>query len=391
LTEPTFSLDEFRETLGHYPTGVAVVTGIAADGAPIGMVVGSFTSVSLDPPLVAFLPMKSSGTFDVLRGAKSFCVNVLAADQLELCRRFAARRPDKFDGVPWRAAPGGSPVLEGVVSWVECEFEEVIEAGDHYIVVGRVTGLEVTRPSLPLLFFQGGYGRFALPSLVAPGDPELLEAIRIAERSRDSIEALAIRNGVDCSVMARVRDEIVFVLTANHSQAPNPATAGSRVPMIPPLGASFLVDSSEQEVEAWLATVPNANSAVHDRHREQLEKVRQRGYSVSLMPNDSFDRVAAMSDYSSSAGLPVHERNIRRMITSTTELYEPDLVEGGAFSLHSIGVPVESSDGPKLVVRMAGLPRDVDLPTVERMISDVRALAHQIADAPRTLDEQGSR
>ena len=82
---PRFSASEFRETLGHYPTGVAVVTAVAGDGGPAGMVVGSFTSVSLDPPLVAFLPTKDSGSWARLATADRFCVNVLAADQEDLC------------------------------------------------------------------------------------------------------------------------------------------------------------------------------------------------------------------------------------------------------------------------------------------------------------------
>lgn len=384
MVETQFSAEEFRETLGHYPTGVAVVTGVTADGAPVGMVVGSFTSVSLDPPLVAFLPMKSSGTFEALRTATSFAVNVLAADQLDLCRRFASKRPDKFDGVSWHPAPGGAPVLDGAVSWVECEYESIFEAGDHYIVLGRVNALKVTRPSLPLLFFQGGYGRFALPSLVAPSDPGVIDAIRVAERARDSIEALAIRNRVDCSVLARVRDEIVFVLTANHSETSKPVAAGSRVPMIPPLGGAFLVDSPAEEVDAWLESVPDVDGERRDRHRGHLEIVRQRGYSLSLLPDDSFDRVSAMSEYSSSTGLPMHERNIRRLITSTTELFEPELKEGETYSLHSIGVPVEGSGNPKLVVRVAGLPLDMELATVERLIAEVQTLAGQVSEAIAT-------
>src|SRR5688500_6975087 len=100
----------FRETLGHYPTGVAVVTGIDAEGAAAGMVVGSFTSVSLDPPLVAFLPTRESGSFARLRTGTTFGVNVLASDQEPTCRRFASRIPDKFEGVSWTPAPGGAPI-----------------------------------------------------------------------------------------------------------------------------------------------------------------------------------------------------------------------------------------------------------------------------------------
>src|SRR5690606_23713940 len=162
-----------REPRGPSPTGGAVITAIDEAGRPAGMVVGSFTSVSLDPPLVAYLPMRQSRTYARLRTSRHFCVNVLAADQQELCRTFASRTADKFAGVRWRPAPGGSPVRDGAVSWIECEVTQELDGGDHVIVLGRVRDLAVVRQALPLLFFQGGYGRFSLPSLTAPADPDL--------------------------------------------------------------------------------------------------------------------------------------------------------------------------------------------------------------------------
>ena len=125
----------FRETLGHYPTGVAVVTAVAEDGNPAGMVVGTFSSVSLDPPLIAFFPATSSGCFAHVRTAAAFCINVLASNQEALCRRLATGGAGKFDGVRWRSGPLGSPILEGAVSWIECTFEDIREAGD---LPGRV-------------------------------------------------------------------------------------------------------------------------------------------------------------------------------------------------------------------------------------------------------------
>ena len=108
----------FRETLGHYPTGVAVVTAVAEDGNPAGMVVGTFSSVSLDPPLIAFFPATSSGCFAHVRTAAAFCINVLASNQEALCRRLATGGAGKFDGVRWRSGPLGSPILEPL--WRRC-------------------------------------------------------------------------------------------------------------------------------------------------------------------------------------------------------------------------------------------------------------------------------
>lgn len=158
----SFDSATFRRVLGHYPTGVCVVTAVEADGTPVGMVVGSFTSVSLDPPLVAFFPARNSSTWPRIQAVGKFCVNVLASDQLTLCRQIAAPGRDKFAGIAHRASANGSPILDDVVAWIDCTLDAVHEAGDHDIVLGRVIALEVDRPGSPLLFYQGNYGEFAL-------------------------------------------------------------------------------------------------------------------------------------------------------------------------------------------------------------------------------------
>lgn len=160
MGDPTDSTS-FREVLGQYPTGVCAVTTIEPDGTPAGFVVGSFTSVSLAPPLVAFLPAKSSTSWPKIERAKRFCVNILSAEHEQLGRRFAAKNVDRFEGVSWRpAAASGSPIIEGVVAWIDCELHDISEAGDHYVVLGRVLDLGIERPALPLLFFQGDFGHF---------------------------------------------------------------------------------------------------------------------------------------------------------------------------------------------------------------------------------------
>lgn len=157
----------YRQVLGHYPTGVTVVTATAADGTPVGFTIGSFTSVSLDPPLVGFLPMVDSFRWGQIREAGSFCVNVLGATQAELCWRFASSKiDDPFEGVAWQPSPiTGSPVLDGVIAWLDCSIEQVVEAGDHHFVIGRVLELEhapaETEPNA-LLFFRGKVGDFRL-------------------------------------------------------------------------------------------------------------------------------------------------------------------------------------------------------------------------------------
>ncbi len=151
---------EFRKILGHYPTGVCVITGIDETGAAGGLVMGSFTSVSLDPPMVSFCPDKGSSSWPKIRQAGRFCVNVVADDQLDLCRQFATSGGDKFAGVAHRLSDRGMPILDDVVAWIDCKLETEVDAGDHTIVLGRVEELRTERAIGPLLFHKGGYGRF---------------------------------------------------------------------------------------------------------------------------------------------------------------------------------------------------------------------------------------
>lgn len=156
----TFDSSDFRRILGHYPTGVCAVTAIVG-GAPAAMVVGSFTSVSLDPPLVAFLPDRRSTSWPKIESAGRFCVNVLAAQQESLCRALSSKAADKFDAIPYRLSDSGLPIFEGIVAWIECDLYAVHEAGDHFIAIGEVKAMDIEHPHSPLLFFQGGYGQFS--------------------------------------------------------------------------------------------------------------------------------------------------------------------------------------------------------------------------------------
>lgn len=163
MTGATDQIDarRYRQVLGHYPTGVAVITALAADGAPAGMTVGTFTSVSLDPPLVAFLADRASTSFPRIRTAAGFCVNVLAVGQEEICRVFASPGGDKFGRLAWTPTSTGAPRLDGVAAWIDCVFESIHAAGDHYFAIGRVRELDAHRDRYPLMFLQGGFGRFS--------------------------------------------------------------------------------------------------------------------------------------------------------------------------------------------------------------------------------------
>ncbi|MFF9865257.1 flavin reductase family protein [Streptomyces sp. NPDC013953] len=152
----------FRRVLGHFATGVTVVTAYDEEGGgPAGFACQSFASLSLDPPLVAFMVSRTSTTWPRIARAGAFCVNVLGADQAGLCRAFAVSGADKFAGVPYDPAPAtGSPRLAAVPAWVDCTVQAVHTGGDHLIVVGRVAALGARDDGEPLLFHRGRFGRF---------------------------------------------------------------------------------------------------------------------------------------------------------------------------------------------------------------------------------------
>ena len=147
-----------RDVLGHFASGVTVVTA-DTDAGPLGFTCQSFSSLSLDPPLVAIAPSRTSSTWPRLRDIGRFCVNVLAEDQSDLSVAFARSGADKFAGVPWRPSPHGSPVLDGVVAWIDCTLWAEYDGGDHTIVAARVLDLGADPGRRPLLFHRGSYGR----------------------------------------------------------------------------------------------------------------------------------------------------------------------------------------------------------------------------------------
>lgn len=160
--QDTMTLDPkmLRSTLGNYPTGVSIITSSDDAGLPVGgMTAGTFTSVSLDPPLVAFLPGKSSSSWPRIEETGKFCINVLSAEQEGLCRSFAVSGNDKFAGVDWYPSPSGLPILAGVVIWLECVLRDVIDAGDHVIALGEVINMETVQDVAPLVFHGGKYNR----------------------------------------------------------------------------------------------------------------------------------------------------------------------------------------------------------------------------------------
>lgn len=161
MTQTTIDPADFRKVLGSYPTGVSVITALGADGKPNGMVVGTFTSVSLDPPLVGFFPDKRSTSWPLIEAAGHFCVNIMGSDQQDICRAVGAKGDEKFVGVEFSISDHGLPIIANAIAAIECRLYSVTEAGDHWFVMGEVLRLETTRDEDPMLFHRGRYGGFA--------------------------------------------------------------------------------------------------------------------------------------------------------------------------------------------------------------------------------------
>jgi 3-hydroxy-9,10-secoandrosta-1,3,5(10)-triene-9,17-dione monooxygenase reductase component len=154
---PSVDEAQFRQVLGHFATGVTVVTAME-DGVPVGFTCQAFTALSLDPPLVALAPAKSSTSWPKIAKAGAFCVNILAEDQMELGRSFAVSGGDKFAAVKWHAGSTGAPVLEGALAHVECRLGIIHDAGDHELVTGTVERLGIGA-GRPLIFYRGDFSR----------------------------------------------------------------------------------------------------------------------------------------------------------------------------------------------------------------------------------------
>jgi flavin reductase (DIM6/NTAB) family NADH-FMN oxidoreductase RutF len=152
----TVELQRLRECFGAYGTGVAVLTTHTSDGEPCGLTANSFTSLSLDPPLILWSISRKAQSYAAFMSSERFAVNVLACDQIDFAQRFARKSSDKFTGVPYRRGRHGAPLLENCTAWLECSTFARHDGGDHTIIIGRVDTFDrFDRPGL--LFVRGRF------------------------------------------------------------------------------------------------------------------------------------------------------------------------------------------------------------------------------------------
>jgi flavin reductase (DIM6/NTAB) family NADH-FMN oxidoreductase RutF len=162
LTVPDVDTRHFRSVLGAFGTGVVAITALdPVTGRPTGLTANSFTAVSLRPPLVSVCVSHASTTWPRIRASLGHCINILSAQQWDVCLQLATPGCDKFRNLAWTASPAGHPLLDGVLGWIDCIVEAEHVAGDHVVVICRVQCLDAVPGGQPLIFYRGGYGTFA--------------------------------------------------------------------------------------------------------------------------------------------------------------------------------------------------------------------------------------
>ena len=383
--------ERYRAVMGHYPTGVVFVSGMCS-GEPAGMVVGTFSSVSLDPPLVSFMPMKTSRSYVRLLESPVLCVNVLAHDQVDVCRTLAGSAADKFDKVPWSLSSFGAPVIEGAVAHVHCTRRTQVDAGDHWITLCDVVDMEVARSVTPMLFFQGGYGAFFPKSMSARGDDELFAALRLADVATPEVEALATR--LDCEAAALVvvdDDELTTAVAAYGGDAKTGGQLGQRIPLVPPIGMAYIAKAAPPVAERWLATLADTDQLAS--YRRRLDSIVAHGVEITMAGSDAraFERLHdVLTDYATGRFTPAGRRAvISDLARAPVFTEEVRLDDHEVFDVGSIVAPVHNPEGDvALLVRIGQLPSSSTGATVKTWIA---LLKETVATIERSLVDGAGR
>lgn len=379
MTSTSIDAAHFRQVLGQYPTGVVVITALDADGAPIGMTVGTFTSVSIDPPLVAFLPDQSSSSWRALReSGTNFCVNILSDQQEDVCRTVAVRKTNKFEGIAWSPSARGLPVIAGSVAYIDCSTEVVHEAGDHHIVIGRVEDLNVQSTAYPLLFFRGGYGAFNPHSLMSD-DSSVREQLRLVDRGRPAMEELARRMDSEVTAIILDGEELVLAAAAGRTKiAVAPTRVGQRVPFVPPVGSAWAALGGDAARQQWLSA--GAGDGSYD---EVAARVAERGYAVAFghAPSEQVERVSTRLH---SKDPEVSRESLIEAMRGAADSYNPaELPREGTVELRSVSAPVYDADGSvAYTLTLWGPPGQIGSDEVQKHID---ALLEAAASATQLL------
>lgn len=338
----TSSIDPrtFRDVLGNYPTGVVVVTAKDLTDDPVAMVVGTFSSVSMDPALISFMPRKESKTFERLRETDHFTISVLAYDQVDLCSMLAKGDPKAFTNFTWGTSAGGNPTVDGALATIECRFNDILDAGDHHIVIGEVLELTAHRNAAPLIFFQGAYGGFAAP-VNTVNSIFLAEAVATASRSADNLAKLARWLRAEVSVLARIGQD--FYTVAGAADGDRIGQVGERYPMLPPLGELFVAWDPEESA-AWIAKM--GDSEIVPLLERRLARARDQKWAVAFSSEyRSTEVLRALESYGTPLLAPAAQREIEKTVKRAEAYYRDEELDAETiYAVQAIVVPVFGPD-----------------------------------------------
>ncbi|MET9970494.1 flavin reductase, partial [Streptomyces sp. NPDC006356] len=333
----------WRSVMGQYPTGVAIVSAVDDQGRAHGLVVGTFGSVSMDPPLVSFMPMRSSRSYTAMRNVSRFRVSVLGAGHEDLCRSFASADPEsRFSVGNWTPDAHGVPHLDDAVVWFDCLRVSTTEAGDHDIVLGEVQDLGFGNDAAgtPLLFLQGGYGSFAVPRLEFDAD-HLGAHLRIVDQAREIIDELA--EGLDAVVsLCTLAQDSVMALTAVNLQPGNriPSVVGATFPFAAPMAPVFAAWCDASRAALWRRAGRGLGFADDEVLETMLGRIREHGYAISVGPAMA-DRFTAVAENPRRG-----EKDLRDLWADVAAEYK-ELGEAPDWHAHvnSLQVPVFGPNG----------------------------------------------
>jgi flavin reductase (DIM6/NTAB) family NADH-FMN oxidoreductase RutF/DNA-binding IclR family transcriptional regulator len=279
---------------------VTVIASSTDHGEPVAMVVGTFTSVSIDPPMVGFLADRVSTTWPIVRARGQYTASVLTAEHEPLCRAVVAKDPRRFESFNWARSPTGLPLVPDARVWFDCVIDSVLPIGDHFFAVGSVQDMGVGETTAPPLIFQrGSYGWPKLPGLDAE-DPGLAVLLRYADMVYEEAAALAGALGLDCLISAAIDGNVTLLRAA--AQRDDRVRVGTYAPLAAPIGALFVAWGSAADQHRWLQrsrdllklVSPNAPPppALDAQAADaMLSAVRDCGYTVSTgsAMSESFD------------------------------------------------------------------------------------------------------
>ena len=335
---------QFRNILGLYPTGVTLITATHPDGEPVGMVVGTFTSVSLDPPLIGFLPDRSSTSWPKIEASGAFTANVLTSTQEDVVRAFTQKHDDRFTRFEWLPTGSGGLRLKGATAWIDCTIEEVRPAGDHYLVLGAVRDLGDGEPSdLPLLFLRGGYGSFSIPS-VQSSDSALFSHLAAVDAARPEIESLAADLEVECLVTVAIEDVVVVASAAGLEWSPGRfrAPVGVAFPLAAPNSPTHVAWDGEDAARRWIAEGRRLLGSIDaDVVIKELTTVRDQGYDVTTSRAAQSEWKRSVNSASGAGAVDLTE-SMRQLMISVEAGTSQRIADGNVIS---ISAPVFGPDG----------------------------------------------